>query len=89
MSERPDLTVVVPAFNEAGTIEAVIERLRHMPGIRLDEHVVNSALIYDEHGRAVRADWEPEVAGQVQGDRPVRGRHHPRLPVPEHAARGA
>ena len=31
---------------------AVIERLRRMPGITLDEHVVNSALIYDEHGRA-------------------------------------
>jgi len=31
---------------------AVIERLRRMPGIRLDEHVVNSALIYDPHDRA-------------------------------------
>ena len=31
---------------------AVIERLRRMPGISLDEHVVNSALIYDESGRA-------------------------------------
>lgn len=31
---------------------AVIERLRRMPGIRLDEQVVNSALIYDERGRA-------------------------------------
>lgn len=30
---------------------AVIERLRRMPGIRLDEQVVNSALIYDEPGR--------------------------------------
>lgn len=30
---------------------AVIERLRRMPGITLDEHVVNSALIYDEAGR--------------------------------------
>jgi homocysteine S-methyltransferase len=30
---------------------AVIERLRRMPGITLDEHVVNSALIYDQHGR--------------------------------------
>lgn len=31
---------------------AVIERLRRMPGITLDEHVVNSALIYDDVGRA-------------------------------------
>ena len=31
---------------------AVIERLRRSDGIRLDEHVVNSALIYDEAGRA-------------------------------------
>ena len=31
---------------------AVIERLRRTPGIRLDEHVVNSALIYEEAGRA-------------------------------------
>ncbi|QEM69727.1 homocysteine S-methyltransferase family protein [Geobacter sp. FeAm09] len=34
---------------------AVIERLRRMPGIRLDEQVVNSALIYDDHGRAALA----------------------------------
>jgi homocysteine S-methyltransferase len=31
---------------------AVIERLRRSPGIRLDDHVVNSALIYEEAGRA-------------------------------------
>jgi homocysteine S-methyltransferase len=31
---------------------AVIERLRRMPGIRLDEQVVNSALVYDPQGRA-------------------------------------
>lgn len=31
---------------------AVIERLRRSPGIRLDDHVVNSALIYEESGRA-------------------------------------
>jgi homocysteine S-methyltransferase len=31
---------------------AVIERLRRAPGIRLDDHVVNSALIYEESGRA-------------------------------------
>ena len=30
---------------------AVIERLRRNPGIRLDDHVVNSALIYEESGR--------------------------------------
>jgi homocysteine S-methyltransferase len=30
---------------------AVIERLRRSPDIRLDEHVVNSALIYEEAGR--------------------------------------
>jgi homocysteine S-methyltransferase len=34
---------------------AVIERLRRMPDICLDEHVVNSALIYDDHGRAALA----------------------------------
>jgi glycosyltransferase involved in cell wall biosynthesis len=28
---RPDLTIVVPAYNEAGTIEAVVERLRELP----------------------------------------------------------
>lgn len=31
---------------------AVIERLRRLAGIQLDEHVVNSALIYQENGRA-------------------------------------
>ena len=31
VSERPELTIVVPAFNEAGTIEAVVERLRELP----------------------------------------------------------
>jgi len=31
VSERADLTVVVPAFNEAGTIVEVIERLRELP----------------------------------------------------------
>lgn len=31
---------------------AVIERLRRSPGIRLDDQVVNSALIYEESGRA-------------------------------------
>ncbi|GFE59717.1 homocysteine S-methyltransferase family protein [Geobacter sp. AOG2] len=35
---------------------AVIERLRRVPDIRLDEQVVNSALIYDDHGQAVLAD---------------------------------
>jgi len=34
---------------------AVIERLRRMPDICLDEQVVNSALIYDDHGRAALA----------------------------------
>jgi len=34
---------------------AVIERLRRMPDIRLDDQVVNSALIYDDHGRAALA----------------------------------
>ena len=31
---------------------AVIERLRRSVGVRLDEHVVNSALIYQEVGRS-------------------------------------
>jgi glycosyltransferase involved in cell wall biosynthesis len=31
VSERPDLTIVVPAFNEAGTIATVVERLRELP----------------------------------------------------------
>lgn len=31
---------------------AVIERLRRMPDIRLDDQVVNSALIYDDRGRS-------------------------------------
>ena len=31
---------------------AVIERLRRSAGVRLDEHVVNSALIYQEEGRS-------------------------------------
>ncbi len=41
-------------FEEAPVIlgeGAVIERLRRSPGIRLDEHVVNSALIYQPEGR--------------------------------------
>lgn len=31
---------------------AVIERLRRAPGIHIDDHVVNSALIYEQNGRA-------------------------------------
>ena len=31
VTAQPELTVVVPAYNEAGTIEAVIERLRELP----------------------------------------------------------
>ena len=34
---------------------AVIERLRRAPGIQLDEHVVNSALIYEPAGHAALA----------------------------------
>ena len=31
VSEQPELTVVVPAFNEADTIATVIERLQALP----------------------------------------------------------
>jgi glycosyltransferase involved in cell wall biosynthesis len=31
VSDQPEVTIVVPAFNEAGTIETVIERLRRLP----------------------------------------------------------
>ena len=44
-----ELLAASPAILGEG---AVIERLRRSSGIRLDEHVVNSALIYDMPGRA-------------------------------------
>lgn len=44
-----DLLVTAPVILGEG---AVIERLRRTVGIRLDEHVVNSALIYQPAGRA-------------------------------------
>jgi len=44
-----ELLAASPAILGEG---AVIERLRRSPGIRLDEQVVNSALIYDDSGRA-------------------------------------
>ncbi len=44
-----ELLAASPAILGEG---AVIERLRRSPGIHLDEHVVNSALIYDKSGRA-------------------------------------
>ena len=31
VTAQPELTIVVPAFNEAGTIAEVIERLRALP----------------------------------------------------------
>ena len=31
VTTQPELTIVVPAYNEAGTIEAVVERLRELP----------------------------------------------------------
>ena len=42
------LAAATPILGEG----AVIERLKRSPGIRLDENVVNSALIYEESGRA-------------------------------------
>jgi glycosyltransferase involved in cell wall biosynthesis len=30
-ANRPELTIVVPAYNEAGTLETVVERLRELP----------------------------------------------------------
>ena len=47
-----ELLAASPAILGEG---AVIERLRRSPGIHLDEHVVNSALIYDKSGRAAVA----------------------------------
>jgi len=44
----PELLAASPVILGEG---AVIERLRRSDGIRLDEHVVNSALIYQETGR--------------------------------------
>lgn len=44
-----ELLATSPAILGEG---AVIERLRRSPGIQLDDHVVNSALIYTESGRA-------------------------------------
>ena len=45
----PDLLATSPVILGEG---AVIERLRRSDGIQLDEHVVNSALIYREPGRS-------------------------------------
>jgi len=45
----PDLLAASPVILGEG---AVIERLRRSDNIRLDEHVVNSALIYGEPGRS-------------------------------------
>jgi len=45
----PELLAASPVILGEG---AVIERLRRSAGIRLDEHVVNSALIYQETGRS-------------------------------------
>lgn len=48
----PDAFIHAPVYSATILGEgAVIERLRRMPGIILDEQVANSALIYDEHGR--------------------------------------
>lgn len=45
----PEMLAAAPVILGEG---AVIERLRRSEDIRLDEHVVNSALIYHEKGRA-------------------------------------
>ena len=55
LNEPPAQGIFMDALASSSVIlgeGAVIERLRRMPGITLDEHVVNSALIYDERGRA-------------------------------------
>ncbi|NVN92506.1 MAG: homocysteine S-methyltransferase family protein [Desulfuromonadales bacterium] len=54
MTESTTSSAFMHALTTSGTIlgeGAVIERLRRMPAIRLDERVVNSALIYDQQGR--------------------------------------
>lgn len=54
MTEPTTSSAFIHTLTSSGTIlgeGAVIERLRRMPAIRLDERVVNSALIYDQQGR--------------------------------------
>ena len=52
MATFQELLTQSPAILGEG---AVIERLRRAPGIQLDDHVVNSAMIYQESGRAALA----------------------------------
>jgi glycosyltransferase involved in cell wall biosynthesis len=54
-STQPELTIVVPAYNEAGTIEAVVERLRELP-FELQIIVVDDRSTDDTAAIAARLD---------------------------------
>ena len=80
-----DLLAASPVILGEG---AVIERLRRSEGIRLDEHVVNSALIYQEAGRVGTGDHLPPVSGYRPALRPAAAAVHPHLARRPGAHRG-
>ena len=61
---RPDLTIVVPAYNEAGTVEEVVERLRELP-FELQIIVVDDCSTDDTAAIAARLDGIELVRHQV------------------------